>query len=165
MCKSLLQEKAALSIYDPKVSREQIYSDLGKDSMEKIVIEDDPYIACAGAHAVAILTEWDEFKASASGAARRPQRPHVTMARCSSRLAVPSTTRACIYESMRSRHSSSTVATSLTTRACRASAMRFGPSVSRSRSSTHNGVPERPRRFVASGRRRLARSFNLGLKA
>jgi UDPglucose 6-dehydrogenase len=63
VCKSLLQEKAALSIYDPKVSREQIYSDLGKDSMEKIVIEDDPYIACAGAHAVAILTEWDEFKA------------------------------------------------------------------------------------------------------
>ena len=45
VCKSLLQEKAALSIYDPKVSREQIYSDLGKDSMEKIVIEDDPYIA------------------------------------------------------------------------------------------------------------------------
>merc|ERR1711959_153748 len=44
VCKSLLQEKAALSIYDPKVSREQIYSDLGKDSMEKIVIEDDPYI-------------------------------------------------------------------------------------------------------------------------
>merc|ERR1711990_1443621 len=44
-------------------TREQIYSDLGKDSMEKIVIEDDPYIACAGAHAVAILTEWDEFKA------------------------------------------------------------------------------------------------------
>ena len=69
VCKSLLQEKAALSIYDPKVSREQIYSDLGKDSMEKIVIEDDPYIACAGAHAVAILTEWDEFKASASPAA------------------------------------------------------------------------------------------------
>merc|ERR1719478_409051 len=35
VCKSLLQEKAALSIYDPKVSREQIYSDLGKDSMQK----------------------------------------------------------------------------------------------------------------------------------
>merc|ERR1712118_490753 len=63
VCKALMEEKAKLAIFDPIVSREQIYSDLGKDSMEKIVIEDDPYIACAGAHAVAILTEWDEFKA------------------------------------------------------------------------------------------------------
>lgn len=45
-----------------QVSREQIYNDLGKDAMDKIVIEEDPYIACAGAHAIAILTEWDMFK-------------------------------------------------------------------------------------------------------
>ena len=57
-----MDEKAALSVYDPKVSREQMYSDLGKDSMEKIIIEDDPYICCSGAHAIAIMTEWDEFK-------------------------------------------------------------------------------------------------------
>merc|ERR1711988_1368560 len=62
VCKSLMSEKAALSIYDPQVSREQMYSDLGKDSMSKIEIESDPYIACAGAHAIAILTEWDVFK-------------------------------------------------------------------------------------------------------
>ena len=62
VCKCLMAEKAGISIYDPKVSREQIYSDLGKDSMEKIQIEEDLYIACAGAHAIAILTEWDEFK-------------------------------------------------------------------------------------------------------
>ena len=62
VCKALMEEKAAISIYDPKVSREQVYSDLGKDSMDKIQIEDDPYIACAGAHAIAILTEWDSFK-------------------------------------------------------------------------------------------------------
>merc|ERR1719407_222817 len=62
VCKLLMAEKAALSIHDPKVSREQIYSDLGKESMDKIEIEDDPYIACAGAHAIAILTEWDAFK-------------------------------------------------------------------------------------------------------
>merc|ERR1719271_2053709 len=30
--------------------------------MEKIEIEDDPYVCCAGAHAIAILTEWDAFK-------------------------------------------------------------------------------------------------------
>jgi len=62
VCKALLAEKANIAIYDPKVSREQIYSDLGKDTMEKLEIDDDPYIACAGAHAIAILTEWDEFK-------------------------------------------------------------------------------------------------------
>jgi UDPglucose 6-dehydrogenase len=30
--------------------------------MEKIEIDDDPYVACAGAHAIAIITEWDAFK-------------------------------------------------------------------------------------------------------
>ena len=30
--------------------------------MEKIQIEDDAYLACSGAHAVAILTEWDAFR-------------------------------------------------------------------------------------------------------
>ena len=62
VCKALMEEKAAIGIFDPKVSREQIYSDLGKESMDKIQIEDDVYIACAGAHAIAILTEWDMFK-------------------------------------------------------------------------------------------------------
>merc|ERR1719387_2417085 len=62
VCNLLLAEKALISIHDPKVSREQIYSDLGKDTMEKIQIEDDPYVSCAGAHAIAILTEWDSFK-------------------------------------------------------------------------------------------------------
>ena len=59
---STSQERANLAIYDPKVAREQIYADLGKESMEKIQIEDDAYLACSGAHAVAILTEWDAFK-------------------------------------------------------------------------------------------------------
>merc|ERR1719198_2027166 len=62
VCKALIAEKAKIAIYDPKVSREQIYLDLGKESMDKIHIEDDVYIACAGAHAIAILTEWDVFK-------------------------------------------------------------------------------------------------------
>jgi len=62
VCNALLAERAKLAIHDPKVEREQIYEDLGKDSMDKIEIEDDPYIACAGAHALAIITEWDAFK-------------------------------------------------------------------------------------------------------
>jgi len=62
VCKSLMSEKAALSIYDPKVTREQMYLDLGKDAIDKISIEEDVYVACSGSHAIAILTEWDEFK-------------------------------------------------------------------------------------------------------
>jgi len=62
VCKLLLAERASLSIHDPKVSREQMYADLGKDTIDKIQIEDDPYVAASGAHAVAILTEWDSFK-------------------------------------------------------------------------------------------------------
>merc|ERR1719454_1363898 len=62
VCKLLMAEKAAIAIHDPQVSREQIYSDLGKDSMDKIEIEDDVYVACAGAHAICILTEWDVYK-------------------------------------------------------------------------------------------------------
>merc|ERR1719506_3079439 len=44
------------------VALKAIYSDLGKDTLEKIAIEDDPYVTCSGAHAIAILTEWDSFK-------------------------------------------------------------------------------------------------------
>jgi UDPglucose 6-dehydrogenase len=44
------------------VSREQYYEDLGKEAMDQIEIDDDPYVACAGAHAIAVITEWDAFK-------------------------------------------------------------------------------------------------------
>ena len=40
-----------LSVFDPKVTREQMYLDLGKEKMDKMQIEDDPYLCCAGAHA------------------------------------------------------------------------------------------------------------------
>merc|ERR1712134_94229 len=36
VCKILMTEKAKISVYDPKVSREQIYLDLGKDQMDHI---------------------------------------------------------------------------------------------------------------------------------
>ena len=62
VCKMLLAETASLSIYDPRVAREQIYTEIGKDAINRILIEDDVYVACAGAHAIAILTEWEEFK-------------------------------------------------------------------------------------------------------
>lgn len=65
----LLDEEAFVTVYDPKVSAEQIYRDLdylGTRSPEEnrrlVKVVDDPYEACHQAHAVAVLTEWDEFK-------------------------------------------------------------------------------------------------------
>merc|ERR1711957_1057170 len=43
VCNKLLEEQALLSVFDPKVTREQMYLDLGKDKMDKMEIEDDPY--------------------------------------------------------------------------------------------------------------------------
>jgi UDPglucose 6-dehydrogenase len=69
----LLQDRAEIHIYDPKVTAEQIYSDLKsvchpegseatKDLLKHVFIHKDPYTAMQSAHAIAILTEWDEFK-------------------------------------------------------------------------------------------------------
>ncbi|PJR03871.1 UDP-glucose 6-dehydrogenase [Avrilella dinanensis] len=65
----LLDEEAFITVYDPKVSEEQIYRDLdylGTRSPEEnrrlVKVANDPYEACDQAHAVAVLTEWDEFK-------------------------------------------------------------------------------------------------------
>lgn len=65
----LLEEQATITVYDPKVTASQIYADLdylGKRSPEEnrrlVKVVNDPYLACNHAHAVAILTEWDEFK-------------------------------------------------------------------------------------------------------
>lgn len=65
----LLEEQAFITVYDPKVSEEQIYADLdylGTRSPEEnrrlVKVVTDPYVACQEAHAVAVLTEWDEFK-------------------------------------------------------------------------------------------------------
>ena len=69
VCRDLLAEEAHLAIYDPRVPGDKILEDLGIISGElpvedgnSVDIVDDAYEACEGAHAVAILTEWDEFK-------------------------------------------------------------------------------------------------------
>ncbi|MEM8549454.1 MAG: UDP-glucose 6-dehydrogenase [Verrucomicrobiota bacterium] len=62
VCRDLLEEQANVAIYDPKVTPETIHHDLGTDSEdESVSIMTDPYEAMKNAHAVAILTEWDEF--------------------------------------------------------------------------------------------------------
>lgn len=65
----LLNEQAQISIFDPKVSCERILTDLNylntrseAENQSAITCHNNPYEAIKDAHAVAILTEWDEFK-------------------------------------------------------------------------------------------------------
>jgi len=63
VCLDLLEEQANLAIYDPKVTTEQIHRDLGIDESDPhVTICKDAYEATRDAHALLILTEWDEFK-------------------------------------------------------------------------------------------------------
>ncbi len=70
ICQRLIFEEARLAIYDPKVEPQTILASLSSvcemdlRQLNKVVsITRSPYQACDGCHAVAILTEWDEFKA------------------------------------------------------------------------------------------------------
>jgi UDPglucose 6-dehydrogenase len=65
----LLNEQAAIAVYDPKVKPAQMWSDLNyldsrsdAENQKQLTAYQNPYDACQGAHAVAVLTEWDEFK-------------------------------------------------------------------------------------------------------
>ncbi len=76
----LLQDRAEIHVYDPKVTAEQVYADLEylqthrvgeyveqgeamrMDEIKQLVkVHEIPYDATEQAHAVAVLTEWDEF--------------------------------------------------------------------------------------------------------
>lgn len=65
----LIDERADVYVYDPKVREQQILMDLNylntrseTENSKKCFKKNDPYKAIQGAHAVAIITEWDEFK-------------------------------------------------------------------------------------------------------
>lgn len=65
----LLDEEANIIVYDPKVPAKQIYKDLdylgtrsSEDNRRLVKVVNDPYEAMQNAHAIAVLTEWDEFK-------------------------------------------------------------------------------------------------------
>lgn len=65
----LINEEARLTVYDPKVSFSKILSDLDylesrtpAKNKEHIAAATTAYEACQNAHAIAILTEWDEFR-------------------------------------------------------------------------------------------------------
>jgi len=64
----LLDEMANVVVYDPKVSAAKIYADLDylgtrnpEENTSLLTVSNDPYQAMNDAHAVAILTDWDEF--------------------------------------------------------------------------------------------------------
>jgi len=66
---ALLAEEAEITVYDPKVSAGQVYADLdhlntrsAAENRRLVSVVDDPYRAAHGAHAIAVLTEWDEFR-------------------------------------------------------------------------------------------------------
>ncbi|QZE13422.1 nucleotide sugar dehydrogenase [Halosquirtibacter laminarini] len=76
----LLQDRAEIHVYDPKVNSEQVIQDLlylqkyrfvnnhdfeslpEEEVRDLVKVYNDPYSALKDAHAIAILTEWDEFK-------------------------------------------------------------------------------------------------------
>ena len=64
VCRDLLAEQARVTVYDPKVTAEEIKTDvLGKGREDpRLEIARSAYEAAEGAHALAIVTEWDEFK-------------------------------------------------------------------------------------------------------
>lgn len=64
ICRDLLTEHAEVIVYDPKVPAEQIMVDvLGKGCTDdRLRIAHSAKEAAAGAHAIAVLTEWDEFR-------------------------------------------------------------------------------------------------------
>ncbi len=77
VCRDLLNERARLVIYDPRVSEQEIRGELRLAVADIHGVVSDKYLAlidknvrvakncyeaAQGAHAIAVLTEWDEFK-------------------------------------------------------------------------------------------------------
>ncbi len=64
IAQNLINEQANIAIYDPKVLEKQIridLVDLDESQLKLIDVNKDPYEACHNSHAIAVLTEWDEF--------------------------------------------------------------------------------------------------------
>lgn len=62
--RGLLEENASVVVYDPKVSAEEIRRDVlgaGQDD-PRLLVAGSAAEAAEGAHGLAVLTEWDEFK-------------------------------------------------------------------------------------------------------
>jgi UDPglucose 6-dehydrogenase len=64
ICRDLLAEHAQVVVYDPRVSADWIHTEvLGSGNADaRLTVARSAYEAAAGAHVVAVVTEWDEFK-------------------------------------------------------------------------------------------------------
>lgn len=77
VCRDLLRERAKLNIYDPRVEQDQIIQDLENAMQDmtgqlapgdrklidqNVSVASNSYAAAQDSHAVAVMTEWDEFK-------------------------------------------------------------------------------------------------------
>jgi len=70
--RDLLDENAKIHVYDPQVTRDDMWIEMEytcgvthgntPNLDDYVTTSDDPYEACKGAHAICIMTEWDEFK-------------------------------------------------------------------------------------------------------
>ena len=65
----LLNDMAKVHVYDPQVPAKAMYADLDyletrkpEQNRELLTVETDPYETCKDAHAITVITEWDEFK-------------------------------------------------------------------------------------------------------
>jgi len=65
----LIENGAEICVYDPKVSEQQMLSDLdylntrsSEENKSALTYFSNPLQACDKSHAVAVITEWDEFK-------------------------------------------------------------------------------------------------------
>ena len=64
----LINEQAKIAVFDPKVPENQVFSDLdyletrsSEKNRKNVTVYENAYEACQGAHAIAVVTEWDEF--------------------------------------------------------------------------------------------------------
>jgi UDPglucose 6-dehydrogenase len=64
VCRDLIAEQARVTVYDPKVPADEICRDVLGKGVESplLTVCSTPYEAIEGAHALAVATEWDEFK-------------------------------------------------------------------------------------------------------
>ncbi|GLC34216.1 UDP-glucose 6-dehydrogenase 1 [Pleodorina starrii] len=77
VCKGLIRDGAKVCVFDPEVTPEQIFRDLSAPKfewdrpnysrsqshmLENVQVVSDAVAAAEGAHAICILTEWDQFK-------------------------------------------------------------------------------------------------------
>jgi len=66
VCSMLLDDGAKVHVFDPKVEKEEALKEFGYQGLtvdsERLIFETSPAAAVADAHAIVVLTEWEEFK-------------------------------------------------------------------------------------------------------